>query len=94
MLDTNSTIRGFGDEPGLVTICIVILLVGIIIQLKYFKYSRTQPCNKAWDKTNEKNRVQYHIVFTIMIVLGKILDEKSILFFQNSLNSKIQFQQS
>ena len=24
MLDTNSTIRGFGDEPGLVTICIVI----------------------------------------------------------------------
>ena len=73
MLDTNSTIRGFGDEPGLVTICIVILLVGIIIQLKYFKYSRTQPDRKAWDKTNEKNRVQYHTVFTIMVVLGKVL---------------------
>ena len=81
MLDTNSTIRGFGDEPGLVTICIVILLVGIIIQLKYFKYSRTQPC-KAWDKTNEKNRVQYHTVFTIMIVLGKILDKNLFYFYK------------
>ena len=78
MLDTNSTIRGFGDEPGLVTICIVILLVGIIIQLKYFKYSRTQPDRKAWDKTNEKNRVQYHTVFTIMVVLGKVQSKKTI----------------
>ena len=71
MLDTNSTIRRFGDEPGLVTICIVILLVGIIIQLKYFKYSRTKPCKKAWDETNEKYRAQYHTAFTIMVLLGK-----------------------
>ena len=71
MLDTSSTIRGFGDEPGLVAICIVILLVGIIIQLKYFKYSRTKPCKKAWVETNEKYRAQYHTVLTIMIILGK-----------------------
>ena len=26
---------------------------------------------KAWDETNEKNRVQYYTVLTIMILLGK-----------------------
>ena len=71
ILDTSSTTRGFGEEPGLVTICIKIFLVGIIIQLKYFKYSRTKPCKKAWDETNEKYQAQYHTVLTIMILLGK-----------------------
>ena len=72
ILDTSSTIRGFGEEPGLVTICIEILLVGNYNSAqKYFKYSRTQPCKKAWVETNEKYRAQYHTVLTIMIILGK-----------------------
>lgn len=66
--NSNSTNRRFfqDTEPGSV---IVILLD---VQRKYFiPRIGIQPC-KVWDETNEKNRRQYEIVFTIMIVLGKI----------------------
>ena len=61
------------------------LLVGIIILLKYFimKFSRNaQPC-KVWNETNQKYRIQYEIVFIIMIVLGKKMMQQKLFLNSN-----------